>query len=269
MDNIIPYIHFATIDNVRVRYIDIVKNQKFFPLLLIHGLGGSIESWTNNIKVLSTKFRIIALDLPGFGLSDKPNVSFTISFYVNFVERFIKKLGITHLFIIGSSLGGHIAVEFALNNRKIVDKLVLISPAGSMPKSFKGTPALKRYIKIIQANSSYDVNTILTSIDNSMTDDSYAKIIYKRLSLPGAKDAFISALKGSTHAPRYNNKLDKINANMLLIWGKEDKMIPVKFIRPFMEQGNSRIIIIENCGHRPHVENPKLFNKIAKDFFIE
>jgi 2-hydroxy-6-oxonona-2,4-dienedioate hydrolase len=258
---------FITIDNVLIRYAD--KNQKGFPLFLIHGLGGSIESWTNNIEVLSKKFRIIAFDLPGFGLSDKPKVSYTINFYVNFLEKFIKKLKMNHLFLIGSSLGGHIAIEFTMRNRTIVDKLILISPAGCLPKSFKGTPSLKRYIKIVDAKSSNDINRILTSIDNSLVDRSYANIMYKRLSMPGAKDAFISALKGSANAPRYNNKLAKINTNMLLIWGKEDKMIPLKYIRPFMEHGNSRIIIIENCGHRPHVENPKLFNKIVKDFLME
>ena len=258
---------FMTIDNVLIRYAD--KNQKGFPLFLIHGLGGSIESWTNNIEFLSKKFRIIAFDLPGFGLSDKPKVSYTINFYVNFLEKFIKILKIKHLFLIGSSLGGHIAIEFTMRNRTIVDKLILISPAGCLPKSFKGTPSLKRYIKIVDAKSSNDINRILTSIDNSLVDRSYANIMYKRLSLPGAKDAFISALKGSANAPRYNNKLAKINTNMLLIWGKEDKMIPLKYIRPFMEHGNSRIIIIENCGHRPHVENPKLFNKIVKDFLME
>ena len=258
---------FITIDNVLIRYAD--KNQKGFPLFLIHGLGGSIESWTNNIEFLSKKFRIIAFDLPGFGLSDKPKVSYTINFYVNFLEKFIKKLKINHLFLIGSSLGGHIAIEFTMRNRTIVDKLILISPAGCLPKSFKGTPSLKRYIKIVDAKSSNDINRILTSIDNSLVDRSYANIMYKRLSMPGAKDAFISALKGSANAPRYNNKLAKINTNMLLIWGKEDKMIPLKYIRHFMEHGNSRIIIIENCGHRPHVENSKLFNKIVKDFLME
>jgi 2-hydroxy-6-oxonona-2,4-dienedioate hydrolase len=260
-------IKYLTIDNVLTRYLD--RNQKGIPLFLIHGLGGSIESWTYNIEFLSHTFRIIAIDLPGFGLSDKPKISYTINFYVNFLEKFIKKLRISSLSLIGSSLGGHIAVEFTLRNRRKVDKLVLISPAGSLPKSFKGTPELKRFIKIVKAKSSNDIYRILNSIDNSMADRSYANNLYKRLSLPGAKDAFISALKGSANAPRYNNKLEKINTNMLLIWGKEDKMIPLKYIRPFMEQGNSRIAIIENCGHRPQVENPKLFNKMVSDFLIE
>jgi len=102
-----------------------------------------------------------------------------------------------------------------------------------------------------------------------MVNRSYADAIYKRLSLPGAKEAFVSALKGSAMATRYNNKLEKIGTDMLLIWGKEDRMIPLRFIRPFLEHGKSRIIILEKCGHRPHVENPKLFNKVVKDFLLE
>jgi 2-hydroxy-6-oxonona-2,4-dienedioate hydrolase len=258
---------FTKIDNLVVRYLD--KNKSGIPLLLLHGLGGSIESWSKNINFLSTKFRIIALDLPGFGLSDKPKISYTIKFYVNFLEKFIKSIKLSHLFIIGSSLGGHIAVEFTLKNRKMVHKLILISPAGCLPKSFKGTRELKRYISIVNARSSRDISRILTSIDTSMVNPSYADSMYKRLSLPGAKEAFISALKGSARAQRYNNQLEKIDTSMLLIWGKTDRMIPIKYIRPFMEHGNSRIIIIENCGHRPHVENPSLFNKVVKDFLIE
>ena len=258
---------FTKINNLRVRYLD--RNKNGNPLLLLHGLGGSLESWTNNISFLSTKFRVIALDLPGFGMSDKPKIDYSINFYVGFLEKFIKRIKLSHFFIIGSSLGGHIAVEFTLRNRKIVNKLILISPAGSLPKTFKGTKELKKYIRIVDAKSSNDVSEILASIDNSMVNRSYADAIYKRLSLPGAKEAFISALKGSAMAPRYNNKLEKIDTDMLLIWGKEDRMIPLRFIRPFLEHGKSRIIILEKCGHRPHVEHPKLFNKVVKDFLLE
>ncbi len=264
---VLANVKYLTIDNVLVRYID--KNQKGFPLIFIHGLGGSIESWINNIEFLSTKFRVISLDLPGFGLSDKPRVSYTIMYYVNFLEKFINKLKINHLYLIGSSLGCHIGVEFTLRNKKVVDKLILISPAGSMPKSFKGTLVLNRYIKIVKAKSANEIFKILRSIDKTMLTHSYANVLYKRLSLPGSKYAFISAVKGSARAPRYDSKLAEINTNMLLLWGKEDKMIPLKYVCPFMEHGNSRIIILENCGHRPHAEKAKLFNKIVKDFLTE
>jgi len=258
---------FTKVNNLRIRYID--SNKKRTPLLLLHGLGGSIESWTNNIEFLSTKFRIIALDLPGFGLSDKPKISYSINFYVGFLEKFIKRIKLNHLFVIGSSLGGHIAVEFTIRNRKNVDKLILISPAGSLPKSFKGTKELRKYLRVVNAKSSKDVTRILSSIDNSMVSRSYADAVYKRLSLPGAKQAFISALMGSATASRYNSKLSKLDTDMLLIWGREDRMIPLRFIRPFIEHGKSRIVILEKCGHRPHVERPKLFNRIVKDFLVE
>ena len=258
---------FIKINNLRVRYLD--RNKNGTPLLLLHGLGGSLESWSNNISFLSTKFRVIALDLPGFGMSDKPKIHYSINFYVSFLEKFTKRIKLSHFFIIGSSLGGHIAVQFTLRNRKMVNKIILISPAGSLPKTYKGTKELKKYIRIVDAKYSKDVSEILASIDNSMVNRSYADAIYKRLSLPGAKEAFVSALKGSAMATRYNNKLEKIDTDMLLIWGKEDRMIPLRFIRPLLEHGKSRIIILEKCGHRPHVENPKLFNKVVKDFLLE
>lgn len=260
-------VKFTTIGTLLIRYFD--NNQRGSPVLLIHGLGGSLESWTNNIESFSTKYRVIALDLPGFGLSDKPRIDYTIDFYVNFLKKFIKKLKIKHLFLIGSSLGGHIVVELAIRNPKLVDKAVLVSPAGSLPKSFKGTSALKRYLKIVGAKSALEVREILSSIDNSIVTHIYAEALYKRISLPGAKYAFISALKGSAKASRYTTKLEKINTKILLIWGKNDKMIPVRFIRTFLEHGDSRIIIFENCGHRPHVEKPKLFNKAVKDFLMD
>ncbi len=69
-------VRFTTIGTLLIRYFD--NNQRGSPILLIHGLGGSLESWTNNIESFSTRHRVIALDLPGFGLSDKPRIDYTI-----------------------------------------------------------------------------------------------------------------------------------------------------------------------------------------------
>jgi pimeloyl-ACP methyl ester carboxylesterase len=79
----------------------------------MHGLGGAIESWTNNIDALAKEMRVVALDLPGFGYSDKPKMSYTTKFYVDFVASFVKKLGIAPAAIVGSSLGGHVTASLA------------------------------------------------------------------------------------------------------------------------------------------------------------
>ena len=122
-------------------------------VILIHGLGGSIESWTNNIEELAKSLRVITVDLPGFGLSDKPKMSYSIKFYRDFVVRFLQLLQLDQVSMVGSSLGGHIAAEVAIDHPDLVRRLVLISPPGALPSSFKGTPALKRYAKVVNAKS--------------------------------------------------------------------------------------------------------------------
>jgi 2-hydroxy-6-oxonona-2,4-dienedioate hydrolase len=251
------------VGKLRVRYVDLGSGD---PVLLMHGLGGSIESWTHNIEGLAKNFRIIAVDLPGFGLSDKPRMNYTIRFYREFIVQFIKQLQLGQVSIVGSSLGGQVAAEVAITRPSIVKKLVLISPAGALPRSFKGSPALWRYVKVVYASSVQQIKQALFAVDNKPVADSYAQMVFQKISMPGAREAFLSALAGSAKAPRLNNRLDKIKAPTLLLWGKEDCMIPVKFAEPFVKMKSCRIIMLEECGHRPHFERPELFNKIVADF---
>ena len=259
---------YLKVDGIRVRYINIGANKN--ALLLVHGLGGSIESWINNLDEMSLLFNVVAVDLPGFGQSDKPKMSYTIEFYQKFVVQFLKKLKIHKISIVGSSLGGHIAAELAINHPNLVNKLTLISPAGALPSSFKGTVALKKYVKVADAKSVHRVKQALSEIVyNKPVDLTYAQMVFQKISMPGAKHAFLSALRGSTQARRLNRRLNRIRAPTLLLWGKEDVIIPVRFVKPFVNMKNCRIVLIENCGHCPHAERPGLFNKIVTDFLID
>ena len=249
-----------------VRYSDAGSGE---PVLLIHGLGGSIESWTNNAGELAKSLQVIAVDLPGFGLSDKPKMSYTIKFYRDFIIQFLKLLQLKKASIVGSSLGGHIAAEVAISRPDLAKRLVMISPPGALPRSFEGTPALVRYAKVINAQSVQQVKQALFAVDGKPVDDSYAQIVYQKMTMPGARQAFLSALVGSARAPRLNNRLSRIKAPALLLWGKEDIMIPVRFAEPFVKMKNCRIVLLERCGHRPHVDRPALFNKLVADFSAE
>lgn len=259
---------FIQVGDLHARYVDVSAGNKN-AILLIHGLGGSIESWANNIDELSKELRVIALDLPGFGYSDKPRMNYTIRFYRDFVASFIEAIGAAPLTIAGSSLGGQIAAELATSRPALVSKLVLTSPAGALPRSFKGTPALWRYVKVLEAKSVQQVKKALFAVDSKPVDDAYAKIVYEKLAMPGAKEAFLSALKGSAQAPRLTGRLDKIKAPVLVIWGKDDTMIPVRFVEPFAKMKNSRIVLLERCGHRPHVDRPQVFNRLVANFAKE
>lgn len=263
---------YSKVANVNVRYF--ITESKGDPVLLIHGLGGSIESWQNNIEAISShQFRVIALDLPGFGLTDKPNLTYTIKYYSKFISDFITKLKLNTqcLSIIGNSLGGQIAAGFAINHPLAVSKLVLLSPAGASPVSFKATPALRKYLNVINAKTEQHVINALLAIDTSAKriESDYAKMFFQRLALPGAKKAFMSAFNGSARAPRLNKRLHKIKANTLLIWGKDDQVIPVDFLYPFIRMKNCRVILLENHGHALHMNSSTLFNKIVIDFLEE
>lgn len=254
------------IGDIRIRMLERGTGS---PLIFLHGLGGSIESWINNLDSMSAKFRAIALDLPGFGQSSKPRINYSISFYRDFLVKFMNHVGLARASIVGSSLGGHIACELAIAKPNLVDKLVLVSPAGALPRSFRASPALKRYMKVTSAHSVEEVKRALFAVDKKPVDDSYAKVVFERFSEPNAKEAFLSALKGSASAPRLQSRLGKIRAQTLLIWGKEDIMIPVKFVEPFVRMKDCRVVMLERCGHRPHAERPTVFNEVVHGFLQE
>jgi 2-hydroxy-6-oxonona-2,4-dienedioate hydrolase len=254
------------IEGLRVRVLERGRGE---AVIFLHGLGGSIESWTNNLDPISADARVLALELPGFGQSSKPRINYSISFYRGFLIKFMKHMGLAKASLVGSSLGGQIACELAIARPGLVSKLVLVSPAGALPRSFKGSHALTRYVKVTSARSIEEVKRALFAVDHKPVQDSYARLVFEHFSEPGAKEAFLSALKGSGAAPRLQPRLGKIRATTLLIWGKDDIMIPVRFVKPFVKIKNCRVLMLERCGHRPHAERPSIFNALVSGFLKE
>jgi len=134
-------VKMTEIDNNKIRYFE--KGTSKDTLLLLHGLGASAERWENVIPLFAKKFKVIVPDLIGCGYRDKPMVDYTTDYFAEFVSKFVNKLGIKKLNIIGSSLGGEIAAESIINHDVNATKLVLVSPSGMMKQS---TPALNAYI---------------------------------------------------------------------------------------------------------------------------
>ena len=108
-----------TLDGYKIRYLEEGNSEKI--LLLIHGLGASAERWNLVLSKFAKNYHVIIPDLIGFGYSDKPMVDYTIDYFSNFISDFVKKLDIDRLSIIGSSLGGQIAAEFACQNNSKVE----------------------------------------------------------------------------------------------------------------------------------------------------
>ncbi len=256
---------FAKVGTHKIRYIEAGSNSKRV-LVLVHGLGASAERWEYVIPELSKKYRIIAPDLLGFGYSDKPSLDYTPQFFAKFLFDFLETIGINHCSMIGSSLGGQIVAEYAIAYREKIENVILVSPAGVMKNI---TPALEAYVTAALYPSLDSVRNAfqIMSGDDKKIPSHVIDDFIERMSLPNAKMAFSSTLLGLKAADIISNRLDNISVPVLVIWGRNDTVIPIKYASDFVTYiKDCQYIEMQNCGHTPYVEDPKKFAGHILDF---
>ncbi len=254
---------YVKVGENKIRYL--VGGGSNGNIVLIHGIGGFAERWSTVIPLLSKKYRVIALDLPGYGYSDKPSIDYTPEFFSKLVFDFLDSIGIRKTNMIGTSLGGQIVAECAITQNKMIEKIVLVAPAGVMKSS---TPTLDAYSMAALYPSHDTVKTAYEMMTGSkkVTIEAIEEFI-KRMTQPNAKMAFMSTILALKNAPPITDRLSNIVVPTLLIWGKHDTMIPVKYANDFVSSiKNSQLEIMENCGHTPHIEEPVKFSQIVLNF---
>ncbi len=231
-------------------------------LILLHGIGASADRWSYVSPTLSMYYELVMPDIIGFGYSDKPTVEYTMDFFVRFLEDFLSKLEVKRLHIIGSSFGGYLATQFTARNPEIVEKLILVAPSGVMRTS---TRTLDQYV-MAALYPTYE-NTMrafkeMSQDQSSVTEDTVRDFM-NRMRLPNAKYAFMSTLLAMRDSQDLIGWLSKItNVPKLLIWGENDRMIPLAYSKLLASQPT----IIGNSGHTPFVEKPDEFNEIVLRF---
>ncbi|HEY9386363.1 MAG TPA: alpha/beta hydrolase [Nitrososphaeraceae archaeon] len=234
-------------------------------IVLLHGIGASAERWVYVSPALSKHYRVIVPDIIGFGYSDKPTVEYTMDFFVKFFEDFLYKLKVERLSIIGSSFGGYLATDFTIRNPKKVEKLVLAAPAGTMRSS---TRTLDQYI-MAALYPTYE-NSIRAfkdmAFEPSTVTEGTIRDFINRMRLPNAKYAFMSTLLAMRDSRHLSGRISKIPVPTLLVWGENDKMIPLENAQEYSEIPNSSLTVIKNCGHTPFVEKPLEFTKLVLKF---
>ncbi|MEO9277856.1 MAG: alpha/beta hydrolase [Nitrososphaera sp.] len=255
---------FVTVGKYKIRYLE--DGQTDPNLILLHGLGGYAERWLALMPFLNKKYHIFAPDLIGYGQSDKPSVDYTPELFVKFVFDFMDALGIKKTSMIGTSLGGQIVAECAALQNPIIEKIIMISPAGIMKKS---TPALDAYTMAALYPTQESAKTayhMMVGPNKPVSDTSIERFV-NNMSRPNAKMVFLSTLLGLKNAPDITEKLGKIKIPTLLIWGKEDKLIPFEYSEKFASSINNCILVpMEGCGHSAYVEEPERLSKIIIDF---
>lgn len=255
---------FVDVDGSKIRYLESGSSKN--TLLLIHGLGASSERWSHVLPIFDNDFHVIVPDLIGFGYSDKPSIDYTMDFFSNFIEKFLKSLDITQTSIVGSSLGGQIATEYTSSHPNSVEKLILVSPSGIMKQS---TFALDAYIMAALYPNEQSAKNAFETMDGSGKEIPQKTIteFVTRMKSHNAKFAFMSTLLGLKNSESIIDKLKNISSPTLIVWGTDDPVIPIKFANDFVTHiDNCNLYEMSKCGHTPYVQEPKLFASKVLNF---
>jgi pimeloyl-ACP methyl ester carboxylesterase len=224
------------------------KNKK--PFLILHGWQRSVDEWNSVAKTLEDSYRVILLDLPGFGKTAKPAADFSIYDYSTFVEHFLDKLGFKKTILLGHSLGARLGIILATNTNK-VEKLILVSPAGIEKKSFFS----KIKVWIFKSGKIFLPKTTTENLKQKMGSDDYKAANEMR-------STFIKIISEDL-----SYLLPKINIPTLLIWGNKDTIIPMWKIKQMKQIiPNAKLRVTWESGHFPHIEKPREFIEILKDY---
>jgi len=245
------------------------------PLILIHGFMGTYCDWRRNIPELARHFAVTAFDLPGFGYSDKPvDFPYTADSYASFLVALMDKLNISKATLVGNSLGGQIVLTACLKYPDRISSLVLID-SGGYPGSVKFP--LFRLLKppilgevLMSMISPIAIRYTLRSIfkdKSSVTGDivSYYYNVYKTANARNVPPAVIRNV--AANETEITERLKEINCPVLIVWGAQDKVIPVKYAHMFNQSiTNSRLLIIDKAGHLPQIDKAENINQAIMDF---
>jgi 2-hydroxy-6-oxonona-2,4-dienedioate hydrolase len=264
-------------NNIKMRYLESKQGVHISDrhILFIHGLGSSADRWLDIPDALSMYYHTMAVDLIGFGGSDKPtDVNYTIEQFSEFILQFIEKIGLSgddrKITLVGHSLGGYIAVDFATRNQGLIEKLVLIDTSGFL----KGpTPLLEQYLKVAKYPSYDNVRIVFEQLVSQPWKVMPVVInnFITRISSPGAKYPFESAYQNSTTTQIDLSRLKSIeDIPTLIIWGKSDNLIPIEHSEPFKQVlKNYRVEMIEDAGHAPFAEKPAITCELLHSFLSQ
>jgi 2-hydroxy-6-oxonona-2,4-dienedioate hydrolase len=255
--------NFVTVYGAKIHYVEIGKG---VPVILIHGLADDNTVWDSVIPPLSKRFRVIALDQIGFGQSDKPLVSYRVSTFVDFLDGFLTELRIGRASLVGNSLGGWIAAAFAIAHPERVERLALSDAAGYAALAKTMDP---RALSALRGASREDIRYFgpLTFHDKRFYEN--VDLAFKQRVTAGdgyTNDRVIDSIVRGDDV--LDGRLGAIDKPTLILWGREDKLIPLSFGERFhREIMNSRLQIIDNCGHVPQLERPAQYAAAVLEFF--
>jgi pimeloyl-ACP methyl ester carboxylesterase len=251
------------------------------PVVLVHGLGGQWQNWLENIPRLAQERRVLALDLPGFGLSPEPDDGeISIPGYGRYVDAFCEALGLAQVDVVGNSMGGFVAAEVAIQFPERVSRLVLVSAAGITSAEALQAPILTfaRVATALATNSAARHRQLaarpITRHASLALVARHPRLLKADLAYEGffkgaGKPGFDDALRASLEYD-FRDRLPDVKVPTLIVWGEKDSIIPVRDATEFERLiPDSRKVVMRDTGHIPMAERPQAFNDVLTEFLAE
>jgi 4,5:9,10-diseco-3-hydroxy-5,9,17-trioxoandrosta-1(10),2-diene-4-oate hydrolase len=247
-------------------------------LVLLHGSGPGVSGWSNfrgNFPVFADRFRTVVFDMPGFGRSERPELDRAYPrVAADALLVLLDKLGIERAHLLGNSMGGYVALEFALAYPSRVDRLVLMGPGGLAvnilgPDPSEGGRRLGDFMMAPSREAMVAwVDTMVSNkavVDDALIDERLANAL-----APGALESAVAIFMSLGQHPEpvpLWARLKAIKAPTLVTWGRDDRMLPVEgALLGFRQLPNAELHIFSKCGHWAQVERKSDFERLVIEF---
>lgn len=240
-------------------------------VVFLHGSGPGASGYSNfkgNYPVFAKNgFRAIVPDLPGFGLSSKPeDAAYILDFFVEAVHGLVTKLGFDRCILLGNSLGGAIALKYTLDHPDIVSKLILMAPGGleELP-TYLQMEGIQKMIQVFTAGP-MDMDAMRRLLTLQLHDPSLISDELLRERVGVCADQPRTVLT-TMRVPNMEERLGEVKCPVLGFWGTNDRFNPVSGASKIVERcPQARVLLLNRCGHWVMVEHRELFNRTCVDF---
>lgn len=275
--------HYLPVGAMEVHYRDEGPAGASPPLVFLHGTSSSLFTWNAWTEELKDQYRIIRLDIPGFGLTGPhPEDDYSLESYLRFLDSFLAELDVKECVLVGNSLGGEIAWRYALNKPEQVKGLILIGAAG-YPVDAKQIPLSELPFSYLWLRIPWirdlsvkftNPNSVRNSLeflygDQEKLSEETVELYFDMTHREGNRVAITKRMESFSDDAPYE-QIPSIDVPTLILWGEKDRLIPVENAWRFHNDlPESRLVIYPEAGHMPMEEIPYESVEAVNDFLSQ
>jgi len=251
-------------------------------LLFVHGLGGFAESWRHNIGYLARQATVYALDLPGFGQSGKPRAAYGLPFFTQAIRAFVNEMGLGRLTLVGHSLGGAMALAYAIAHPADVERVALVGAVApgfgyrmSWIYRLLAVPGIGDVLSVCTPATVY--RTVIARCFAEPVPGEVAFLVgwsYAARTSPEGRGAYLGTLRGVRadfvdHAEQYRTAVRQLDVPVLAIHGRQDPVVPPAHCAEVVENcRRGAVRWLNRCGHFPQIEHAPAVNAWLAEFLV-